>query len=286
MSKAMSSTFPEPSVPVARESHSEFGSRFVTHTGVSSRSHATSPAFVGAVSCPICTAVYTPDVAHEQLLHAPAIALESAFMSMCRFCFRCRRPACPACWDVAHELCSACVQELGLPARQELVPFTGALPMPSLHITTRSASSTSVPGTAPLRCVYAGQFQQVPLPTSSPQEELLQETGPVVAARPGKRRSPGHVTTLDDIEVQVTRPTSTFSSRKHVRSSRRVSPIKRIANIILFALLIAMSALILLVVVVMFSPQANSWIAHMSHIDGHALIIKVWSFVQRLLHHK
>ena len=78
-------------------------------------------------TCTICGAAYIPTPHNEELLQATPLALESAFMSMCHFCFRCRRPACPMCWDAVHRVCAACVQEAGLPFRVQVAPLEGTL---------------------------------------------------------------------------------------------------------------------------------------------------------------
>src|SRR5437763_189301 len=69
------------------------------------------------VVCKICQAVYVPAHTHRQLVRSPHAVIESAFMSMCHFCFRCRQPACPSCWDEVHGVCGACALEAQLPFR-------------------------------------------------------------------------------------------------------------------------------------------------------------------------
>src|SRR6059058_1901617 len=65
----------------------------------------------GQIVCIICDALFAPSPREQP---TSAIALESAFLSVCHFCFRCRRPACPQCWDHVHAICGACVKETGL----------------------------------------------------------------------------------------------------------------------------------------------------------------------------
>src|ERR1017187_5924932 len=83
---------------------------------------------VRTMACVVCKAVYTPAPAHQQLVMAPHIVLESAFMSMCHFCFRCRRTACPDCWDAVHSVCGACVKEAHLPFRTQVKPLSNIMP--------------------------------------------------------------------------------------------------------------------------------------------------------------
>ncbi len=77
------------------------------------------------VACMICHAIYTPSTNQPQLAHAPQSVLESALLGMCHFCFRCRRPSCPFCWDAVHGICGSCVLETGLPFRSEVPPLSG-----------------------------------------------------------------------------------------------------------------------------------------------------------------
>src|ERR1700680_2883002 len=59
------------------------------------------------VTCAICDAVYAPSPLQLPFLQYSQGALEATFMSMCHFCFRCRRAACPQCWDDVHGVCGS-----------------------------------------------------------------------------------------------------------------------------------------------------------------------------------
>ncbi|GHO83317.1 hypothetical protein [Dictyobacter formicarum] len=109
------------------------------------------------ISCRICQATYAPSQEHHYLLQAPPMALESAFMSMCHFCFRCRRPACPQCWDNVHGVCGECCVEANLPFRAQAAPLQGVL-----FATTRQAQLRRKHAT-PVRlvCVKPGRFQGI-----------------------------------------------------------------------------------------------------------------------------
>ena len=200
--------------------------------------HAPLSAFVRAVSCPVCDAVYAPTTEHESLLHAPSIALESAFLSMCRFCFRCRRPSCPACWDDGNGLCGACMQELALPFRQKLTPFEETLLKPAsstpISSSPSSPSSPSFPASspslpplpsasfahsndAPLRCIYTGRFEQTSPSFLSSQSSTRRTAEPVSVTRgvlsaqesPVARRTARLTTPLtaqDDTAAQSAQP--------------------------------------------------------------------------------
>src|SRR5437588_10820092 len=107
----------------------------------------------GIITCTICGAGYASASAHQSLLQATV--LEAAFMSMCHFCFRCRRPACPECWDTVHGVCGACVQEAHLPFRVEARPLNGVIfpPVHAVHTTRENMASP------PLLCKRPGRFR-------------------------------------------------------------------------------------------------------------------------------
>ncbi len=108
-----------------------------------------------SIACSICQAVYAPAQVYEYLLQAPRVALESAFMSMCHFCFRCRRPACPSCWDYVHGVCGSCALEANLPFRLPSTPLQGVLfpPVRQAQLKHKRAVQTR------LICVRPGKFQ-------------------------------------------------------------------------------------------------------------------------------
>ncbi|MBV9616167.1 MAG: hypothetical protein JO031_11985, partial [Ktedonobacteraceae bacterium] len=102
-------------------------------------------------------ATYAPSRFHTYLLQAPPIALESAFMSMCHFCYRCRRPSCPNCWDDVHGICAQCSQETHVPFREESQSLDGISLLP-----TRSSPSMSQRSVSPsLVSIRPGRFQEV-----------------------------------------------------------------------------------------------------------------------------
>src|SRR5215472_9296804 len=115
------------------------------------------------VICKICEAVYVPSQTHRRLARSPQTVVESAFLGMCHFCFRCRRPACPSCWDDVHEVCGACTLEAKLPFRSSAPPLEG----------TTSPANDQPQGarvrilTSPLICIRPGRFQSAPLPIES-----------------------------------------------------------------------------------------------------------------------
>nr|BBH94954.1 hypothetical protein KTA_31530 [Thermogemmatispora argillosa] len=129
------------------------------------------------VTCSTCGAIFAPSHLHPELRLASPAVLEAALMSMSHFCFRCRRAACPECWDHVHRICGACVFELGLPFRREVPPLEGtlfappppapafsALPMPPETCTCQTADVAPSPEPL-LTCIQAGRFRAVSVPS-------------------------------------------------------------------------------------------------------------------------
>jgi hypothetical protein len=109
------------------------------------------------VDCQICQAVYAPAEEYRYLSQAPQVALESALMSMCHFCFRCRRPACPQCWDNIHGVCGECSQEANLPFRAQAIPLRGVLFPTARQAQLRHKHRENIR----LICIIPGRFQRL-----------------------------------------------------------------------------------------------------------------------------
>ncbi len=201
------------------------------------------------LACTICSAQYAPTQAKAHLLQAPRIAAESAFMSMCHFCFRCRRPACPLCWDDVNGICGECVEAVHLSFRKDAAP----LPLnstllvaspPALSVKARSA----VP--FPLVCVRPGRFYA--------------DTQSADAAR--VRRTP-------DKAPLVVAPQQKYSEPVQERVSPPIAPVeqgsvaRRVERVITLFLGLLLFFIAVLILVASFSEQANGLIARLLHVD-------------------
>ena len=96
------------------------------------------------VACPVCRAIYVPSGAVR-----PPGLLETAFLAVCHFCFRCQRPACPQCWNPVHHVCASCSEEARL-------PFRG--PVPSLEGLVFVSSRSELANTISFLCKRNGRF--------------------------------------------------------------------------------------------------------------------------------
>ena len=93
------------------------------------------------VACPICRAIYIPSA--EARVRASATLLETAFLNVCHFCFRCQRPACPQCWNPVHHTCASCSEEANLPFRSPVPSLEGLVFLPLTTASTTPASTIS-----------------------------------------------------------------------------------------------------------------------------------------------
>ena len=199
----------------------------------------------GTVTCTICSAHYTPSQAHAYLIQAPYIALESAFMSMCRFCFRCRRPACPLCWDDIHGLCGTCVEEVHLPFRKEAEP----LPLNSVLLVPLSPQPKQRHvASFPLVCIRPGSFH-----ADTSQKEDISLLKPDNVISPAPTRQEQEMFPVQDVVVPM-----------DVQVRKNLARVERILTVLLSVILFVIAVLI---VVAIFSAQANTVIAHVLHVD-------------------
>ena len=216
--------------------------------------------------CVVCDAVYAPSPLYEYLLQAPSVALESAFMSMCRFCFRCRRPACPSCWDDVHGVCGTCSSETGLPFRLNSPPLNDSLPQaPSRQPPPARTESTA----DPLFCVQPGRFHE-PAPYSVVRKSnalaMIDEVSTQVpVAR--KLAKVAHPASPFDIDAVETRP----------ESPKRV--IVWGEQVLTFFTFIVVLTITLLILLAVLSDKANAMIASTLHVDIRAEIEYLWRLI-------
>jgi hypothetical protein len=218
-----------------------------------------------SIACVICQAVYAPSQRHEHLLLAPA-ALESAFMGMCHFCFRCRRPACPECWDDVHGICGRCGSESQLPFRREVGPLSSQLFTASRQAQLERETAALLP-VAPLVCITPGAFHRslIEQRATAPIPAIVQG----MVSKPGRR---GTTQTIPAVKIDEmrTRPEA---------KSRRANGFQRI---VLALLSIVLVLLILLVVAVFISEDINIFIVSTLHVDIRAEIAYLWQLITHL----
>lgn len=192
-------------------------------------------------------------------------------MGMCHFCFRCRRPACPGCWDDVHGVCGLCAQEAHLPFRAASPPLGKLLFAPA-----RQAQLTRErPLPAAFVCVQPGCLQEsapidmittMPVKTTAQrqaEQEEKQRQGQPVAQAPIVAPSP-------NVDQLPTRPQ---------RGRRAVRNIERALTIVLLVMLLTIIALI---IVTSVSADANTFIASTLHVDIRAEIAYLLQLISHL----
>lgn len=213
---------------------------------------------LNTVACTICDAAYAPSPTHQGLLEAPPKVLEAAFMSMCHFCFRCRRPACPSCWDVIHGVCGACVQEANLPFRADAAPLNGTV-FPPLRRSETAQEKTSSPL---LVCIRLGRFQPNNAHSIDPQTEAAAAPTQVqLEAETGKRSRP---------VAQASMVTPTLPEKDddvQEESAAGVPFIKIVERFVTAIILIILLAIAAMIILAEASATANAQIVHFLHID-------------------
>ncbi|HZS78686.1 MAG TPA: hypothetical protein VFA41_18895 [Ktedonobacteraceae bacterium] len=230
---------------------------------------------VHKVPCSICDAVYAP--APEQSMFLEQSALEAAFMSACHYCFRCRRPACPQCWDEVHGVCGACVEEVGLPFRRQAAPLDGLLFPPAFNGQADGAgiSLTSVsellimvrPGRFTLQTLYKQEGTQVDTEIVPGEEDVM----PIALSIPTKESS--EVLKEYDKEVEIE------SKKRAPEKGSRASSLESILTWLAVVILLAMNTLIVLAY---FLPTVNLWLLRLVNIDIHAEITYLVHIIQQL----
>ncbi len=245
----------------------------------------------GTITCIICQAVYAPSRVHAYLLQAPPIALESAFMSMCHFCFRCRRPSCPNCWDAVHAVCGQCTRETHVPFRTETPPLEGTPSLaahPSFPIDNHLIPPSLVP-------VHPGRFQETPLPSTSTAFNHTSQTrfsvksiGTSVAAssididsietRPDRSGSPD----IDSIETRPDRSGSRYTDKIKTRPDHFRNRKQKLMRTLFAFILLIVFLLLAVIVASLLLANVNLSIYKLLHIDIRVELTSLWHFLRSL----
>jgi hypothetical protein len=106
------------------------------------------------VACPICQATYIPSSRQRAHAQGSLVLLETAFLCVCHFCFRCHRPSCPQCWNPIHDVCAACGEEGHLPFLAPVPSLEGLIIAPPDPL---PGSQTVI---MPFTCLSNGRFYE------------------------------------------------------------------------------------------------------------------------------
>lgn len=221
------------------------------------------------ITCIICSAMYTSTRSHDHVFQTSSLALESAFMSMCHFCFRCRRPSCPACWDEVNGICGSCVQDTELSFRTDAAMLSDLLLPPVRK--AQLLAVTAQKDTHPLICVQAGRFQTEPVQAVVVEQMALpidkQKTRPPT---PQKITAPIH---HDPLAPDTNTSVSMSRSKRIIRG---------IELFLTFVILTALVLVLCLIIAAISSATANTFIARIVGVDIRAEIAYLWQLIQQL----
>jgi hypothetical protein len=246
------------------------------------RSIENEPIEAATITCTICDAVYAPSPMYQSIMQMSAAALEKVFTSVCHFCFRCRRLACPECWDTLHSVCGACAQEVNLPFRAETAPLDGAIFSPS----RRADTSCAHPSTSTLVCIHRGRFHidadlapksppaASKLSTKPPQQPVA--TGSPPTKQPGKGAQAA-VYYIPIVPLDAQKPTGEEEPAQPFE--RFMKAVERTMTAITSTILLAILVLIILAA---FSSTANLQIIRLFHIDIRGEIAYLTYLIQQL----
>lgn len=238
-------------------------------------------------------------------------------MSMCHFCFRCRRPACPDCWDEVNGVCGSCVQEAHLPFRTQS-PLMRGMQLAPARQEPITPYPTGQAKNAPLTCIYPGRFHGIPLPAITGVPAVsVRPTTPIPTVRTGivaegpqtlpniavpvtgvsLHPEPGvHQTTViasasgTQVKTAPLSPTTDALPSQDIaemetrpgrqKRSRNIGrKIERVITIILLSILLLVIALIVAAAV---SAEMNTWVTDILHVDIRAEIAYLWQLITHL----
>ncbi|MDQ6660382.1 MAG: hypothetical protein M3Z24_05385 [Chloroflexota bacterium] len=262
---------------------------------------SSNTAEMNSMICNICSAAYVPAPSHQYLLDASPLVRESAFMSMCHFCFRCRHAACPECWDEINGLCGACVKEIGLSFRVDAPPLKGVFFPPVRQLQAPAKRTTS----PLLVCVRSGSFQtEIQQPSSDIVKAIESETMTTAAkesvgetkdiqhspslphkgvkgvSRYGKKRQTEVNVSPDETKQEESFPLSKEGELK----KGKVQIFRVIERALTGAAFLMVCFILSLIILAEIFPKVNAFIAHLLYIDIRAEIEYLGHLILRMAH--
>jgi hypothetical protein len=239
-----------------------------------------------AVACAVCGATFTFSPT-AQNLDLSARTLEAVFMSVCHYCFRCRRLACPECWDSLHGLCGACVREVRLPFRSAPAPLGGA---ELFSVRKEAIPPPANPSSSALLCVRPGHFESVQnaesaqLPAAS--SSIEPSSNPANPSQPLMFPVRSHSASSQKAVYYIPLVPLDAKNRAAEEEQAAVRPFVRFINIaeqlvttIAFGTLLVCAVLIVLAAL---SAAANQQIIRLVHIDIRGEIAYLTYLVRQL----
>src|SRR5579884_459773 len=227
------------------------------------------------VTCSICDAVYAP--APEQSMFLEQSALEAAFMSICHYCFRCRRPACPQCWDEVHGVCGACVEEVGLPFRQQAASLDGLLFPPESNGQNGEVGKSLPAASELLIVMQPGRFAQ----RTVHKEEISQVDTERVPCERHELPIASPIPASESSEV-LEKADKELKTESKERASEKVHRFRYLESILTWLAVVILLAMNTVIVLAYFLPAVNLWLFRLVNIDIHAEITYLVHIIQQL----
>jgi len=239
------------------------------------------------VTCALCDAGFVPTPEREDAWKVDATELEAAFMGICHFCFRCRRAACPECWDPVHRVCAQCVAEAGLTFRTEPLPLADMVFPP-----ITSARQTRDGFTVPFVCIRHGRYQSAETAASDPETDHAQQRVAVALSMGSMSKLPTadneravqlSQPALPAVAAPAKKPVQVTEQAEHepIRKPRQ-SAFKIVERTLTIIALAVLLAVIILVVLAEVSTRANSEIARLLHVDIRAEVAYLIALVKQI----
>ena len=251
--------------------------------------HTSQEEVVGPITCVICEASYAPSDLYQRFLQGSPVVLESAYMSMCHFCFRCRRPACPECWDAVHGICGACVQEAGLPFRTQVKPLDGIL-LPPVTPTSPAEAVQENTASSLFVCVKHGKFHTLAAPFNaiSAAEPVTRESTekPTEAVANIAQEPPTSSEAQPDppiVGAELVPALENASALEAAPTKRRRSTMKKVEIVLTGIVLLALLAIAVMIALAEYSVKVDTFIDHLVHIDIRAEIAYLLHLIRQHL---
>lgn len=227
-----------------------------------------------SVTCSICAARYAVVGSWQAWEPLTTMQREHLLLNNSRFCYRCRRPACPDCWNKTYALCAACVHETGLVLQAPVQNMAwGEDSQEGLvcigegryHREWANKTSSTHPRVKRIRSTSGGELDE---DVARVHERTTQPPAFKASTIPARRKKkPGEVA-LDEIATLPGRQPRQYPGwmRKAIFS----------VGLILLALFVGG------IIAAMLSIEVNTFVWHTLHIDVRGCMTTVWNWLQHL----
>jgi len=235
---------------------------------------------------------------------------------MCHFCFRCRRAACPQCWDEVHSVCGSCVREAGLPFRAAATPLAGLVFPPTQQASFKASQSQSSSlfvlvrngrfyretqvkselAPTDITTEHPPAFKPAVADTGAPDSQIADnqqgDTG-IPTNTAAIKTGENSVTEKDEIDtpaavaipIKTPAPEDSQETDRQEEAPRvaiKAKKVSRLELVLTWIMLVIVLALVVVIALAEFIPAVNAAIAHVVHIDIRGEIAYLVHIVQQV----